>query len=228
MGRKRSRRVILLLAIALVVVIIVAFIIFLVSQPIPIVPGVKEGDEFTYDVKGFWSSSDPNATLPENLLQINMTEWYKITVTGVSGAEVSIDTTQRFNNGTELKATSTMNVETGIPYPTGGFWPIYAANLRAGDYVRPIGPDRATINETTTRDYGAGGTRETNTISLVLQYYDADDPTYSTTWTEYLNTHFDRQTGMLVELRDINMYTNPQQMTTVVWKIKESNVWTIS
>jgi hypothetical protein len=192
------------------------------------VPGVTAGDEFIYDVKGFWISSDPNATLPEAFLQLNMTEWYQITVTGVSDAEVSINTTWRFNNGTELKGTGTVNVETGIYYPTEGFWAIYAANLKADDRLRPLGPDQSTINETTTRNYGAGSTRETNRVSLVLQYYDADDPTFSTTLTEYINTHFDRQTGMLVELRDISVYSKPQMTLTILWKIKDSNVWAVT
>jgi hypothetical protein len=227
MVKKRSR-LILFIAVLLVVIIILAFVIFLGLQSNQIVPGVKEGDVFTYDIKGFWNSTDPNATLPEAFLQLNMTEWYRITVTEVSGAQVSIDTTWRFNNGTELEGTGYVNVETGINYPTQGFWAIYAANLRAGDQVRPNGPDRSTVNETITREYGASGTRETNRLSLVLEYYDADDPTYSTTWTEYINTNFDRQTGMLVELRDRSVYTNPQQTLTISWKIKESNVWTVT
>jgi hypothetical protein len=227
MIKKRSR-LILFIAVLLVVIIILAFVIFLGSQSNQIVPGVKAGDVFIYDVKGFWSSNDPNATLPEAFLQLNMTEWYQITVTGVSDAEVSINTTWRFNNGTELKGTGNVNVETGINYPTQGFWAIYAANLRAGDQVRPNGPDRSTINETITREYGAGSTRETNRVSLVLQYYDADDPTFSTTWTEYINTHFDRQTGMLVEFRDISVYSKPQMTLTILWKIKDSNVWAVT
>jgi hypothetical protein len=182
---------------------------------------------FIYDVKGLWESDDPNATILDRLLQLNMTEWYRVTVTGVSGAKVSINTTWRFNNGTKIEGACTVDVETGICYPTGGFYGVYAANLQANSRLRPSGIDQSTINETSTRDY-AGGTRETNTVSLVLQYYDADDPTYSTTWTEYINTHFDRQIGILVELRDINIYTNPQQTLTIVWKIKESNVWTVS
>jgi hypothetical protein len=227
MGKKRSRRT-LFIAITLVVIVVLALVIFLVSQPSQVaVPGLKAGDVFIYDVMGFWSSDDPNATLPEAFLQLNMTEWYQITVTEVSGAEVSISTTWRFTNETELTGTGTVNVETGIHYPTEGFWAIYASNLKENDQLRPLGPDRSTINETVTRDYG-DGTRETNRLSLVLEYYDADDPTGSTTWTEYSNIHFDRQTGMLVELRDISVYTNPQQTLTILWKLKESNVWTVT
>jgi hypothetical protein len=228
MVKKRSRRI-LFIAILLVVIIILAFVIFLGSQSGQVVPGVKEGDEFIYDVKGFWSSSDPNATMQETFLQLNATEWFKVTVTGVSGSEVLINTTWRFTNKTELTGQGTVNVETGICYPTNGFYGIYAANLQVNDRLRPLGPDYSTVNQTSTRDY-ASGTRETNTVSLILSYYNADDADDSTisTWTEYINTHFDRQTGILVELRDTNMYTNPQQTLTIVWALKESNVWTIS
>ena len=223
MVKKRTQAI--LIAIVLVVIIVLAFMIYVGLQTGP--AGVKEGDEFVYDIMGIWSTNDPNATIPEAFPQLNMTEWYKITVTGVSDAEVSINTTWRFTNGTELTGTGTVDVETGIYYPTEGFWAIYAANLRENDRLRPIGPDRSTINGTTTRDY-VGGARETNRLSLVLQYYDADDPTYSTTLTEYMNVQFDRRTGMLVELLDMSVYTNPQLTLTVVWEIKSSNVWTVA
>ena len=156
-----------------------------------------------------------------------MTESYKVTVTDVNGADVTVETVWRFGNGTELTGTGNVNVETGIHYPTNGFWAIYATNLKANDFARPIGPDRSTINETSTREY-ASGTRETNRISLELQYYDANDPTYSTTWTEYMNTHFDRQIGILVELRDTSVYTNPDMTITLLWKITDTNRWAVS
>ncbi len=225
MVKRRSRKI--FLVILLVVIIVVAFAVFLGLQSSQgVVPGVHAGDEFVYDIMSLWSSSDPNLPLPENLLQLNMTE-YKVTVTEVSDKDVSINTTWLFKNGTELKGKSTVNVETGIVYPLNGFWPIYAANLKANDLVRSLGPDRSFVNETTTNNY-AGGTRETNLVSIVRQYYDSDDSTYSTTWTEYIDTYFDRQTGMLVELRDVSIYTNPKQTLIILWKIKESNVWTVS
>jgi len=215
------------IAILVVVIIVLAFIIFLGSQSNQgATPGVKEGNEFTYDIRGFWSSSDADTIMPEAFSQLNMTEWYKITVTGVSGPEVSIEAIWRFTNGTEYKGTGAVNVETGIYNPTEGFWAIYGANLKANDRIRPLGPDRATVNETATSNYGAGGTREINRVALIREYYDADDPT--STWTEYININFDRKTGMLVDLLDMSVYSSPQQRLTITWKLKESNVWTIS
>jgi hypothetical protein len=219
---------IIFLAIVTAIIVILAFVIVTnLGSTSDVVAGVKKGDEFTYDLKGYYSSNDPDETAPVALLDINMTEWYKITVTSVVGPEVTIDTTWRFSNGTELTGTGNVNVETGIHYPTEGFWAIYAANLKANDFTRPNGPDRSTINETSTRDY-ASGTRETNRISLVLQYYDANDPSYTTTWTEYMNTHFDRQVGILVELRDISVYTNPDVTITLVWTLTNTNRWKVS
>jgi hypothetical protein len=222
-----KRKSMTFIAIIIVVIVVLAFIIiFSGVQPNQgVTPGVNEGDEFIFDIKGFWSSNNPDTAMPEAFSQLNMTEWYKITVTEVAGPQVSIEAIWRFTNGTEFKGTGSVNVETGIYDPTEGFWAIYGANLRANDRTRPLGPDRATVNETTTRNY-AGGTRETNRVSVIHEYYDADDPT--STWTEYVNIYFDRKTGMLVELLDMSTYTNPQQMLTIIWTIRDTNVWAVS
>ena len=203
-----------------------AFVIFTYSGSqanLVAAPGVHKGDEATYDIQGFSDSTDP-AIMSEGFYQYNMTEWYKITVTDVSNASITLSTTWRFTNGTELQGSSTVDVESGMVYPTGSFWAIYAANLGAGDSVRPLGPDRSTINQTATRQY-ASGSRDTNRISMDIEYYDSNDPTGSTTWTEYMNIHFDRATGMLVEFRDTNVFTNPQVTLTTLWTIRETNVW---
>ena len=227
MAKKRSR-LRLIVAVALVIVIVLALVIFLVAQATPqgVVPGVKVGDEFVYDIKGFWSSDDPNASITYYFIQLNMTESYKITVTDVNGSKVTISTTWSFTNGTEFTGTNTVNVDTGAVYPSDAFWAIYAANLKENDRARPSGGNQATINETTTRDY-ASGMRETNLVSLTEQYTDANDPTGTRTWTEIMNTKFDKQTGVLVEFRDISLYTNPSITTNIAWTLKESNVWDV-
>jgi hypothetical protein len=226
MKQKRSRNLIYL-AIAVIVIVIVAFVIYtsLGSQgETGVVPGVRVGDEFTYSINGFFSSNDPNATAPEGFMELNMTEWFKVLVTDVSDQDVTVSTTWRFTNGTELNATSSINVDTGIPYPTNGFYPIYAANLKANDYIRPHGPDRSTINETSNRQY-ASSTRQTNRRTISIPAYDENDP--SRTWIETPTIYFDKQTGMLVELRDVNVYTNPQMTLTVLWKLMDTNVWKV-
>ena len=228
MKKKRVRLVQYTAVTSIIVAIVVLVIFFGTHSNQQWIPGVKVGDEFIYDVKGFYNSDDPNATLFDEYLQLNMTEWFKVTVTDVDATKVSINTNWRFTNGTELDGIGYVTVDTGIFYPSEGFWAIYASNLKENDRLRPLGPDQSTINETITRDYATGITRETNRISQTYQFYDADDPSFNTTWTELRTTTFDRQTGMLVELRDLNVYTNPQQILTIVWTLKETNVWVVS
>ncbi len=227
MGKRKRSRLLIVVAVALILVVVLALIIFLGSTSTQVfAPGVKAGDEFVYDIKTTWSSNDENATLDEYYVQLNMTESYKITVTDVNGSKVSLSTLWRFTNGTEVAGTSTLNVLTGTAYPYNAFWGIYAANLEENDRIRPSGATHAVVNETTTKDY-TSGTRELNVVSVSEQYYDADDPTYSTTWTDYMNIKFDKQKGMLVEFHDISIFNNPSQTYTISWILLETNVWDV-
>jgi hypothetical protein len=183
------------------------------------VPGVFQGNTFTYDVTAFWSSNDPSAVVPADLLDINKTEYYRVTIGLVSGAEITTQTVWHFTNGTETSAVGTINVETGVN--NGGFWAIVAGNLGANDRLHPSGQNYITVNETVTRDY-LGGSRETNHLILTLQDSDA-----SGDFIEHVDYYFDKQTGMLVQLNDAKVYSNPTTTTTKYWKIKESNVWVV-
>jgi hypothetical protein len=228
MGRKQSRLK-LYAVVVLVAVILLALVVFLVIQPSQgRAPGVKVGDEFVYDIIGTYSPDSANASVPENFYQLNMTEWYKITVTDVNSSKVSVDTVWRFTNGTELNQPCTVDINTGTTYPSSGFWAIFAANLKVNDVLRPSGMEQATINETRTTEYGAGVTRETNVVTQVRSYTDQDDPTGSTTMNEIVTIQFDKQTGMLVRLADVSIYNNPQITLNISWKLEESNVWTVS
>ncbi len=227
MGKRKRSRLIPIPVIAIILAVVLAVIVFVGSPSSQgIAAGVNVGDQFIYEIKSSWNSDDANATLVDYYVQLNMTEWYKITVTDVNDSKVSINTVWRFKNETEIESSSTMNVKTGIAFPSNAFWAIYAANLEENDRIRPLGASQAVVNETETREY-ASGPREINIVSLTEQYYDADDPTYATTWTEYMNTKFDRQTGMLVEFHDISIYTNPAQTMTITWILRETNVWDI-
>jgi len=187
------------------------------------VPGVVQGNTFTYDVTAFWSSDDPSATIPAYLLEMNNTEYYRVTITavaitGVSGAEITTQNVWHFKNGTETSTTGTINLETGIS--TGGFWAIVAGNLGVNDLLHPSGQNKITVNETVMRDY-AGVERETN--HLMLMFLRSDDGNS----VEHVDYYFDKQTGMLVQLNDVTSYTNPRKTVTIFWKIKDSNVWVV-
>ena len=175
-------------------------------------PGVAEGDTFTYDITGFWSSTDPSVAVPQSLLELNETDYYEVIINGTAGAEVIATSTVHFKNGSETSFVSSLNLETGVA--SGGALLILAANLRANDKIHN-GTDTVTINETVVRNY-LGADRETN--HLMLNYQE-------NSITGTLDRYFDRETGVLVELRDETSYVNPAMTIIVSWKIKGTNVW---
>jgi hypothetical protein len=183
------------------------------------IPGVFQGNTFTYDVNAFWSSNDPSAVAPADLLDINKTEYYRVTITAVSGAEITTQSVWHFTNGTETSTVGTINVETGVT--NGGFWAIVAGNLGVNDRLHPSGSNYITVNETGTRDY-LGGARETNHLILNLQGSDTGGD-----YVEYVDYYFDKITGMLVQLNDAKVYSSPTMTITTFWKIKDSNVWVV-
>jgi hypothetical protein len=96
-------------------------------------------------------------------------------------------------NGTEIDKTGKVNIKTGIDN-SPDFWAIYASGLKAGDYARPFGTDRLTINSTEMRTY-KDGERETDLASLETTFYDTDDPTLSRSYDDYLSIYFYKQNG---------------------------------
>ena len=215
------------IAIAAVVCIIAFAATFLVNPPpvSTVAAAVAAGDTFTYNIRGFATKIDPNVTIPESTSQLNNTDWYKVTITDVNDSKVYFSSTWRFLNGTEIQVTGKVDIETGIGN-SPDFWAIYASGLSANDLTRPLREGGHTINATETRSY-KNGKRETNYVSLPERLrYDTEDP--SRTITEYISVFFDKQTGILVELRNSQLYSYPQVLLVLEWKIVDSTVWDIS
>ena len=186
------------------------------------VPGVSVGNEFTYSEKSFWISSDPNTPKPAGLADVNMTDYYRVTVTSVSGSNVSTHTRWHFTNGTDVENDGSVSTDT-IAY-RGGFWAIIGRNLNATERVHPNSPDDlSTINETVTRDY-TGYSRQTNHLSLTFNPAGSNSST--SRYTENVDTYFDRQTGALVLLEDNHAYSNPTTTLAVTWMLVSQNAWT--
>ena len=183
--------------------------------------GVSVGNEFTYHETSFFSGNH-NATLPAGLEDINMTEYYRVTVTGVKGSNVSTHTLLHFKNGTEVESIGSVSAETNAYQ--GGFWAIIGSNLNAGERVHPNSvTDLSTINETLPWDYG-GYERQTNHLSLVFR--DLASGTQASFYAETVDTYFDQQTGALVKLVDRHEYGNPTETTLVaVWELVSQNAW---
>ncbi len=186
--------------------------------------GLKVGDHFTYNMTGVSELGDPNATTPTNFYDVNMTDYYKVTITAVENPVVSFNVEWLFKNGTKLDRSGQVNIETGISQE---FWAIYEANLTIGKPTRSAIPTGAVVNMTESSGY-KDGNRTTNVLQMQGQFYDSADPTYTKTYTDYSYVHFDRLTGMLVELKDIKIYSDPAIILTVEWKLVDSNVWAIS
>lgn len=186
-------------------------------------PGVSPGNEFIYDIKFFHESTNKSAIIPNSILDINKTDYFKVTITQVEQNEVSIQTTWRFINGTEIEGSGTKNLENGAT--SGDFWAIIGSNLNAGDRLHPMGFDRIFINDTLTKNYELGGNRETNLIDLSYTFYDEEDP--SLFYTEFSETYFDKQTGMLVELIEKAIFPEPLTTESLTWKLVDTNVWVV-
>lgn len=229
MFKKLHKTILLILIVFLCVVAVVAVLLYqpLINQTPneTVVAGVVVGDVFTYSIRTYATIIDANATVPESFYQLNMTEWYRVTITQVNDTEVSFSSAWRFSNGTEIDETGKVNVKTGVV--NSQFWAIYASDLEAGDFARPFGVNRQVINETESRTYKSGG-RETNSILLENMFYETDDPTGSSTCESYRSIHFDKQTGMLVEFVNSDFYSNPQLLLVLQWKIVDTNVWNIT
>ncbi len=222
------RKKIYISAIILIVIIAVSVAAVIAFQPSPaqtVKSGLKAGDTFTYSMKGMSEIGGPNVTTPENFLEINMTDYYRITITSVDNPVVSFNVTWRFTNGTQINKTCQVNVDTGVN--SLEFWAIYAANLTVGKPVRPAFPNGAIVNETESRAY-RDGNRTANVLQMQGQFYDSSDLTYSRTYLDYTYVHFDSITGMLVELKDRKIYSDPQIILTIEWKLVDSNVWAVS
>lgn len=215
------------------ILVIVAVAATFVNQPPAqtppddtVVAGVDVGDEFTYGIRGFVTKIDANATIPESTAQLNVTEWYRVTITDVNESKVYFSSIWRFLNGTEIQKTGMVNITIGDISGSADFWAIYASGLGANDLTRPLIPDAHIINSTEMRTY-KDSERETNYVSLPERLrYDSDDPTR--TISEYISLYFDKQTGMLVELRNSQVYSYPQVLIMIEWKIVDSSVWNVS
>jgi len=185
-------------------------------------PGVKSGDSFVYSISTQWNSSNSSATVPEYLVELNKTAWYNVTISLVSGANVTATNIWEYVNGTTGNSFVITEVENGTVYAyiegLPAFLGFYPANQNVGDLVRPLTTDGPTINQTIMRNY-AGVERETNVISFSYPVIDY----YNSTGDETLTVYIDKQTGILVE--QIAYTEFPDQNGTITWQLVDTNAW---
>ncbi|MFB3889390.1 MAG: hypothetical protein ACE14S_07855 [Candidatus Bathyarchaeia archaeon] len=186
------------------------------------VPGVKAEDTFKYSLTSTWTSTNASATVPPDILEINNTQWYSVTVSYVMDVNVTTRDFWHFANGTENPSLVIQDVESGQWYYMTGLVGIIGANISAGQLLHPTGQDGWMVNETVSREY-ASGKRDTNLVSFTTDLLDENNVTIGTRKEDY---YFDKATGMLVERRDEVSQRGDQ--ATIVLKLTETNVWAVS
>ena len=63
--------------------------------------GVSVGNTFTYGVTASWSSNDTTATPPSYIVDANNTQSGELSITAISGTNVTVQTTTLYKNSTE-------------------------------------------------------------------------------------------------------------------------------
>jgi hypothetical protein len=172
---------------------------------------------FTYKVTSHWSSSDPHATIPQELIDVNQTDSIEVRISS-DGINVDTFTATFFNNGSSpIASQGKTNLQTGETQ--GGFAAIIRANLTQGQLIHPAANDFITINSTATRAYESGN-RATNEILISVRNESAGA-------TSSVDRFFDQATGMLVYSVESTSIDNPNSSSSVTWQIISSTAWVI-
>jgi hypothetical protein len=204
--------------ISLTIMMLLTSAIFLATTSIAsaqsVVAGVSIGETFDYSYSLIWTSTDPSATPPNDLVEYNNTQKIQFKITDVDGPDISVDFTRLFNNGTQTVESGSIDIESGtvsVPY---GFL-IIGANLNKNQQVYPTGGHQV-ITDTVTRSF-AGVQRETNVISSEVS-------------SEKTTIDFDRAKGValdyLFEIRETS--GNYNIVSTETLTSTNSNNWGVA
>jgi subtilase family serine protease len=204
--------------ISLTIIMLLSSAMFLATTSIAfaqsVIAGVSKGETFDYSYSLIWTSTDPSATPPNDLVEYNNTQKIQFKITNVEGPDIGVDFVRLFNNGTQTVQSGSINIESGtvsVPY---GFL-IVSANLNKNQQVYPTGGHQV-ITDTVTRSF-AGIQRETNVIS-------SEDSSEKTT------IDFDRAKGVafdyLFEIREAS--GNYNIVSTETLTNTNSNDWAVA
>jgi|WetSurMetagenome_2_1015567.scaffolds.fasta_scaffold140482_2 hypothetical protein len=227
--KKRSNLKVYIAIIAVIVLVIAGFaaIYLLNSGTKPVGVGVRVGDTFTYSIMGTSEFADPtNTSDTPGFDQYNQTDYFKITITDVTGTNVSMDASWHFLNGTQQNYRQTVDLASGNKSDASGFWAIYPSNLTATELLRPLGADGRVVNKTISNVY-ASGNREINFWFINNQFYDSRDTSYGTQMYDYRNIYFDKITGMLTSYDEYQVFNNPQMQEVISWRLVSTSVWDV-
>jgi len=184
------------------------------------------GDTFTYNLKGSTVLGSSDVVTPNEFMQFNNTNYYQVTVTGINGTQVSLETLWDFNNRTQTDSAQIINLSSGRFADPNGFCYLYLSNLNVSDLLYPQGTEKLIVNSTSTQEF-INSSRATNCWSEEDQYVDTTDPSGNTIRDDFVTINFDKQTGILDNLTRIEFFTNPQIELITTWQLASSNVWAV-
>jgi hypothetical protein len=225
-GVKAVKREAALLAILLLLFLLSAMTVPSLSETEWTV-GVQVGDWFKYEgtLVEYWS--DEGVPFPPNqftpyLVTFNESDWFRRTVTNVSGTTITWEIVTHWKNGTETTDTLVDDIANSM----GGHYAI-GANMEVDDQVRApyLGFDACIIDETVDWEY-ENMTRETNHAWK-----------NGTSGGARLQWYWDKATGVQVKFIDNSSAITAQGnaywlamselVDSSVWIIPESHTWTI-
>ena len=189
------------------------------AQTEQVQPGVSPGNVFTYDFSVSWSSTDPNAKPPAELVEDNETKTIIIIITRIEGPVVRMNITSRYVNGTLSEPREELvNIWTGMG---NGFGLVIAPNLGTDYLVYPAGERAFTINSTGTSTYSFG-VRETCHSSM--NSTDLEGYVYA-----FDSLFFDKKTGVMLEWYTEKVSSSsPNEKTSRQWKIREFDLSSVA
>lgn len=183
-------------------------------------------DTFTYKLEGSTVLGSADVVTPKEFMQYNDTDYYQVSITGISGTQISLNTVWQFNNGTQSRSAQVIDLSTGRIADTNGFSYLYLSNLNVSDLLYPKGTVKLIVNSTSTQTF-AESSRQINNWSEEDQFIDSSDSSGNTIRNDFITVYFDKQTGMLENLTRIEFFTNPQIELITTWQLTSSNAWAI-
>ena len=202
----------------------------------PRIVGVTIGDWFEYDDIGVsWSSNDPNDKFPQFLEELNETEWLRITVQGVFGTNVTLQTIWHFKNGNDETSGGYIAIDTGNCENVSLL--VISANLNVNDTLYTSFYSDVKINETVVRTY-PDSVRDANHVNITSEEAGTEcfwNETAKDYWCreyyyyESANYYWDKETGIVVEQSGEWINQTGEYLTSwSAWiRITDSGVWIV-
>ena len=122
--KKKGSHKNLYLTITLIVILVVAIVAAYYATLPPLkraTVGVQVGDSFIYSITGISTLQSEEATISPGFEQYNQTDYYRVSVAGITDTNVSLSTVWRFLNGTEVTGQQTINLTDGRESAENGF-----------------------------------------------------------------------------------------------------------